>query len=155
MRTRFNRVGVAVIMAFSFTNSIIAGTATSNLTVSATVVSGCQISSVGNIGFGNYDPLSSTPNDAAGNIVFRCVKGTSYKTYITGTRIMTGGGNTLDFQLYSDSTRTTAFPDSNSSSSVTAPGNSPITNNIYGRISPQQDVAPASYNATLVATVEY
>jgi spore coat protein U-like protein len=155
MRTIINRVGVAVIMAFSLTSSIIAGTATSNLTVSATVVSGCQISSIGNIGFGTYDPLSTSPNDAAGNIVFRCVKGTSYKTYITGTRTMTGGGNSLNFQLYNESGRTTAYPNSNSGSSTTASSNNPVTNNVYGRIDPQQDVSSASYSATLVATVEY
>jgi spore coat protein U-like protein len=87
--------------------------------------------------------------------VFRCVKGTSYKTFISGTRAMTSSGNVLNFQLYIDQTHTTIFPSNNSGSSITAASNIPITQNIYGSIDPQQDVAPASYNTTLVATVEY
>jgi spore coat protein U-like protein len=155
MSTKLSRAGVAAIVAFSFSSAAIAGTATSNLTVSANVSAGCQISSVGNISFGSYDPLSASPNDAAGNIVFRCVKGTSYKTYISGTRSMTGSGNILNFQLYTDSNHTSTFPSTNSGNSTTASSNSPITSNIYGRIDPSQDVAPASYNATLITTVEY
>jgi spore coat protein U-like protein len=68
---------------------------------------------------------------------------------------MTGGGSVLNFQLYSDQAHTTAFPSNNSGNSITAASNIPITQNIYGSIDPQQDVAPASYNTTLVATVEY
>jgi spore coat protein U-like protein len=155
MGAKLSRAGVAAIVAFSFSSAAIAGTATNNLTVSANVSAGCQISSIGNISFGNYDPLSVSPNDAAGNIVFRCVKGTSYKTYISGTRAMTGSANILNFQLYNDQAHTSTFPSNNSGNSTTASSNSPISKDIYGRIDPQQDVAPASYSATLIATVEY
>jgi spore coat protein U-like protein len=132
-----------------------AGTATGSLTVSATVAATCQISSVGNISFGAYDPLSLSPLDAAGSMVLRCVKGTSYKTYIAGTRTMAGSGNNLAFQLYSDSGRSSAFAASNTGSSVTATSIAPVTQSIYGRIALGQDVPAASYTSTLVVTVEY
>ena len=130
-------------------------TATNSMNVSATVNAACQISSVADISFGVYDPLSVTPTDAAGNVVLRCVKGTSYKTYITGTRSMSGGGNTLNFDLYEDAGRTTTFPINNSAGSTTATSILPVTKNVYGRIPAGQDVTVASYTTTLVATVEY
>ncbi len=150
-----SRACIVAMMVFAAASIARAQTATSSLSVSASVVAGCRISSVGNISYGSYDPLDSSPKDAEGNMVFRCVKGTSYKTYITGTRAMTGGTDVLSFQLYTDSARTAIFPSSNSGSSTTSTSLSPITQSIYGRISPGQDVAPASYNTTLVATVEY
>jgi spore coat protein U-like protein len=132
-----------------------AGTATGSLTVSATVSAACQVSSVANISFGSYDPLSSSPKDADGTMVFRCVKGTSYKTYISGVRTMTGNGNDLSFQLFSDSGRTSVFAGSNTGSSITATSNNPVAQNIYGRIAAGQDVPASSYTTTLIATVEY
>lgn len=133
----------------------VAATATNNLAVSASVSSSCRITSVGDISFGAYDPTTGTATDAAGNMVFQCVKNTSYKTYITGTRSMSGGGDTLNFQLYSDAGRTTAYPGDNSGGGTTAANGSAITKDIYGRIAALQDVGAASYTATLVATVEY
>ncbi len=132
-----------------------AATATNNLVVSASVTSACQITSVGNINFGAYDPLSATPKDAAGNVVLRCVKGTSYKAYITGTRSMTGGSDSLNFQLYTDAGRTATFPIDNTVGGTTSASSSPVTKDVYGRIAAGQDVSAASYTATLVATVEY
>jgi spore coat protein U-like protein len=99
--------------------------------------------------------LSVSPQDATGSMVLRCVKGTSYKTYIAGTRTMTGSGNSLTFQLYSDSGRSSVFAASNTGSSVTATSIAPVTQSIYGRIDLGQDVPAASYSATLIVTVEY
>jgi spore coat protein U-like protein len=144
-----------LIFIFFLVEAGFAATATSNLNVSASVSSACHITSVGHISFGAYDPLSDTPTDAAGNVVFRCVKGTSYKTYITGDRIMSGGGDSLVFQLYNESGRTTVFPSDNAVSGITAASISPITKDIYGRISVGQDVRAANYTTTLITVVEY
>ena len=89
-------------------------------------------------------------------MVFRCVKNTSYKTYIAGTRTMTDGGTeNLNFQLYNEAGRTTTYASDNSVGGTSAPSLSPITTNIYGRIPASQDVGVASYSAALTATVEY
>ena len=149
-------VWFALVLGFlAVAGPAMGATATNNMTVSATVNAACQISSVADISFGVYDPLSATPKDADGNVVLRCVKGTSYKTYITGTRSMSGGGNTLNFELYEDAGRTTTFPINNSAGSTTALSILPVTKNVYGRIPAGQDVGVAGYTATLVATVEY
>jgi spore coat protein U-like protein len=134
-----------------------AATATNNLGVQASVAAACSISSVNNLNFGAYDPTSDADNDvASGDMVFRCVKATSYKVYVTGTRQMSDGGtNTLNFQLYNESGRTTAVASDNTVSGTSAASNAPVTKDIYGRIPKQQDAAVASYTATLVATVEY
>ena len=132
-----------------------AQTSTSNLNVSATVPASCQIISVGDINFGSYDPLNATPTDAVGNITFRCVKGTSYTSFIVGAREMTGNGDTLSFQLYSDSARSQIFADDNSCEGDTSSSINPIVQGIYGRIEPGQDVSAANYSTTLIATVEY
>jgi spore coat protein U-like protein len=147
--------GLLVLLTCFLADTVFAATATNNLIISASVTASCQITSVGNISFGAYAPLSGTPNDAAGNVVFRCVKGTSYKTYITGTRTMSGGSDTLAFQLYNETGRTTVFASNNSVSGTTSTGISPVTTNIYGRIAAGQDVSAASYTTTLITTVEY
>jgi len=147
---------LAVVLGIlALASPVMGATATNSIAISATVSAACQISSVGNISFGAYDPLSATPKDAAGNIVLRCVKGTSYKTYIVGTRSMSGGSDTLGFDLYTDAGRTTAFPANNSTGGVTASSSSPVTKDVYGRIPSGQDVGIANYTATLMATVEY
>ncbi len=129
---------------------------TMNLGVSANVVASCRMSSVSNVGFGTYDPTdSNNDDDGAGSMTFRCVKATAYKTFITGTREMSGTTDTLTFELYTDAGRTTVFPSDNSGSSTNATSNAPVTANIYGRIPALQDVGVDSYSATLVATVEY
>jgi spore coat protein U-like protein len=150
-----NRLSILAMEVFAIVGIAKAGTTTSNLTVTASVAAGCQISSIGNMNFGVYDPLSPAPNDSSGNVVYRCVKGTSFKTYITGTRSMSASGSTLSFQLYNDSGRTTAYPNNNSGGSTTATSNVPVTQNVYGRINAGQDVSPASYSTNLVVTVEY
>ncbi|MBN1382719.1 MAG: spore coat protein U domain-containing protein [Deltaproteobacteria bacterium] len=144
-----------ILGAVAFVGMAMAATDTENLNVTASVAASCQITAVTDIAFGAYDPTSSTPTDAAGNMTLRCVKATSYKTYVSGTRSMTGGSDTLNFALYSDSDRTTTFPSDNSGSSVEASSNAAVTQDIYGRIPAEQDVGVESYSATLTATVEY
>jgi spore coat protein U-like protein len=147
-------IGLVVFGLVMSAGLVMADTKTNNLEVTASVAAACSISSVSNIAFGAYDPTAGTPSDAAGNLVFRCVKNTSYSTYVTGTRSMSGGGDTLNFNLYSDAGRTTAYPAATGTGG-TAANLSPMTSNIYGRIPATQDVGVASYSATLVATVEY
>jgi len=74
---------VTVLGFVAFSGWANAQTATSNLNVIADVRPSCQIENVSDIDFGDYDPLSATPTDADGNVTFRCVRGTSYRAYIT------------------------------------------------------------------------
>jgi spore coat protein U-like protein len=147
-------IGLMVVAMVAMAGMAMAATKTNNLEVTASVAASCSITSVADIAFGAYDPTSGSNLDAAGNMVFRCVKNTTYNTYITGTRTMVAGGDTLNFDLYTDAGRSSAFP-STAGSGTSAPSLAPITTNIYGRIPASQDVGVNSYARTLVATVEY
>src|SRR5271169_1884903 len=50
-----------------------AGSATNPLTLSATVINNCSITTTP-VAFGNYDPLSASPNQASGTVVIACTK---------------------------------------------------------------------------------
>jgi spore coat protein U-like protein len=150
-------IALLVIGMLAIAGTSMAATQTSNIQVTANVAAACSVVTTAAVAFGAYDPTSAANNDAGqGSMSFSCTKGTAYKTYITGVRSMAGGGDTLNFQLFTDNTRATTFP----STSVTGtPGTAadalPILVNIYGRIPGSQNVGVASYTATLVAVVEY
>ncbi len=145
----------AMLLTLAFANVALAATKTNDLNVTASVAPSCRIMSVADIGFGAYDPTDPADLDAAGDMKFRCVKNTTYWTYIVGTRQMTDGTDLLNFQLYTDSGRLTAYPSTKEGGGTSAPSNAEITTDIYGRIPNQQDVEVGSYTVTLTATVEY
>jgi spore coat protein U-like protein len=133
-----------------------AATDTSNLTSTVIVQTICTISSVTNLDFGTYDPTSATnDDDGVGDVTFRCTKNTAYDVYITGARTMTDGTDTLNFEMYTDTPGGTVWPSALPGVSGTTADNSPITQNIYGRIPALQDVEAGTYNGTVVVTVEY
>jgi spore coat protein U-like protein len=133
-----------------------AATDTSNLTSTAVVPAICNIQSVTNLDFGTYDPTSGTDDDdGVGDVVFRCTKNTAYDVYITGARTMTDSVDTLNFEMYTDSGRTSAWASASPGVQNTAADNTDITLDIYGRITALQDVEAGTYNGTVVVTVEY
>ena len=153
-------VAFVAFAALICTNPAVAQTDKTNvLNVTASVAANCRISSVADIGFGAYDPTDSNNLDAAGNMIFRCVKNTPYKTFIAGARVMNSSPATdpLNFQLYNDPGRAAGavYPSDNTASGATAPSNAAITANIYGRIPALQDVGVNTYAVALTATVEY
>jgi len=158
MRNKLLIIGFVMVFALIAANIGMAQE-TNDLTVTATVAASCRITSVTDINFGAYDPTDSSDNDAgAGDINFRCVKGTSYDTYITGARTMHSATSSddLDFELYSDAGRTTAFPSANPEDPDVAASNAEVTTDVYGRIAALQDVGVGDdYTVTLTATIEY
>jgi spore coat protein U-like protein len=159
MRNRLLLIGFVMLFALIAANIGMAQTTVDDtFDVTATVAESCRITSVPDINFGAYDPTDPAPNDEAGSINLRCVRGTDYGTYITGTREMDSvtSGDTLTFELYSDAGHTTAYLDATPGITGTALSNAEITSDIYGRIAALQDVGVgADYTVTLTATVEY
>lgn len=150
-------LALALLLVVVFAGGAMAQTTdTNDLNVTASVTASCRITSVTDIAFGAYDPTDPTDNTVgAGDIRFRCVKGTAYSTYIVGTRTMTSSGaDVLNFEIYSDAIRTAAFP-AVTGTGGTAASNTEITTNVYGRITALQDVGVDNYSRTLTATVEY
>ena len=167
------------------TSSWAAGTATSNVTVSATVPQTCTITTT-NLAFGTYDPVTTNSATGAnvtttgapnGSVSVTCTKSSTGVTidlgvglnYLSPNRQMISSGNLLQYQLYQAATQApaAACPSTNIWGSGVTGGAvlAPLTPNwtagtarvfnICGFIAKGQDVPPGSYADTVLATVTY
>ena len=145
------------VVVVSVPNMATAATASSALSVTATVISSCNVTGTTAVAFGSYDPTAAADNIAgAGSMTFRCTKGTSYRVWINGTRTMTGPVDSLPYLLFTDVPRTVTFPaTAAAATAVASTGNAPVTTNIYGRIVALQDVGAGAYTSTVQASVDY
>lgn len=159
--------GVAVAGPLTQHSTLLAATATANVTVSATVANNCTITG-GALAFGAYDPLVTNATDAkdgSGTFTVACTKGASGVTIDLGQgqnyssgRQMIAGSDAVSYQLYSDSGRTSIWGSTSGGATVAvaAPtSKAPVTHTVYGRITGGQDVAAGSYADTVVATVNF
>jgi len=152
-----------VVFLVAMAGTAMAVTATAGFTVTATAAKSCSITTASDVNFAAaYDPTSLTDNDSgSGTATFRCTKNTAWDAYVTGIRAMTGGGDTLNFELYTTAARNVVFPNASGPtvSGITVSKNSDITVDYYGRIPNGQDVsAPANYSTAvggMVFTVNY
>ena len=171
-RSRIVRTA-AVTIAFGATGfglmstRLTAASATANLTVNATVVNNCTISTAP-LAFGSYDPVvaNSTSNlDGTGTVTVACTKGAT-ATIALGNggnasgstrRMADGTGNFLSYELYQDSSRSVIWSTSGSGllSPTAAPSKAARDFTVFGRISGNQDVPAGSYGDTVVATVNF
>ena len=148
-------------------SSMLAATATANVTVTATVANNCTIAG-GALAFGSYDPLVTNATDAkdgSGTFAVACTKGAAGVTIDLGQgqnwaagRRMVAGGEAVNYQLYSDSGRSTVWGSTSGGSALTvsAPtSKAPVTYTVYGRITGGQDVAAGNYTDTILATVNF
>lgn len=144
--------------------------------VAAALLTGAQAAGaactviLGNLSFGPYDALSSAPATTSGNAVVSCndappamVQMQLSASAVSGgffPRRMrnTGGTDTLDYNFYADVGATSVWGDG-TGGTVTrtqhVPKNTPWSVTFYGRISPNQDVAPGSYADTLAITIVF
>jgi spore coat protein U domain-containing protein, fimbrial subunit CupE1/2/3/6 len=168
-------VGTALL---SITPAHAAGSATSNLSVTANIAANCQISTTP-VAFGAYDPVvanAATALNASGTVVIGCTKGSAPTITLglganaVGTqRNMLNGGNTdvLGYQLFQPPSNVAGtactFPAANVWGTAgaqiftpTAPASKANrTYNICGTVAAGQDVSVGSYSDTVVATVNF
>lgn len=146
-----------------------AGSATSSLTVTATVPAVCVLTA-GTLAFGNYDPVgvnASTPLTGSGTFTVACTKNTAYTvtlglgnnsaSAVGTTRAMkdAGSGAILSYELYTANTYATVWNTTNTVG-ATAASTSAITLTAYGRIPAGQNVpAAAGYTDTVTSTVNF
>ncbi|MFM0415095.1 Csu type fimbrial protein [Paraburkholderia aromaticivorans] len=133
-------------------------------TVNATVVNNCLISAT-NIAFTSTGVLSSALN-ASGAITARCTNGDAYRIALSSgssgnvaARQMqrSGGGGTVNYQLYTDSAHTSAWGDGTAGTTMatgTGSGNA-VSINVYGRVPAQSTPMPGSYSDTITATITF
>ena len=148
-----------------------AGTATSNLSVTATVSANCTIDASGTVAFGAYDPVvanAAADLDNTGTISTVCTNGSSAaitlgqganadagSTDDLPLRRMTDGTNFLGYEIFADSARTTVWGNSAATEvSVTGTGAS-VDTTVYGRVAQGQNVPAGSYTDTVIATVTF
>jgi spore coat protein U-like protein len=158
-------IGMLVVSSDS---AVIAASATANLQVTAAVGANCTITTAP-VAFGAYDPIvdnATTDDDGTGTVTVTCTKGTAATiglglggNYLLAQRRMklTTGADTLNYELYKDSGRTTVWGNSGTAlySPGSAPNKNPRTLTVYGRITAGQDVPAGSYADTVVASVNF
>lgn len=129
--------------------------------ISATVIENCRITNFA-LAFGNYDPTTPTNRDAQTDFTVRCTRGVTASIALnlglyeagTGTRKLAFGTERLDYALYTDALRTTAWTTAAPKAYVAA-DNAPSTQTIYGRITAGQDVPAGDYFDTVQATINF
>jgi len=124
---------------------VIAGTATTSLTVNANVAAVCTISTTP-VAFGTYNPLDIVDKEATGTVVVACAKNTPATnlwvslTYppatFSGTPRMLGqtSGDFLPYNLYQPSSNTPGAACTSPHASGTIWGNSPPGPGTYGSV---------------------
>ncbi|MBX3457942.1 MAG: spore coat U domain-containing protein [Candidatus Paracaedibacteraceae bacterium] len=153
---------IFLIVPSLLTSQLWAATQTSNFTVTATVNANCTIVT-NNLDFGNY---LGAQIDASTTMTINCTNGTPYTVALnigTGSgatyanRILTSGASTMNYNLFTDTVRTTVWGDGTSSSQLnngTGSGtNQTLT--VYGRLPGSQTPTSGTYTDTVTATVTY
>lgn len=133
----------------------------------------CEVSAT-SVDFGIYDPLSGSETQSTGEIEVTCSLAELAEVLVeyeiklstggSGTyfpREMESGASILEYQLYTDSSRTTVWGDGSEGTSTVTDGyllevlSETRTYPVYGSIPPDQMVAAGTYGDTITVTLEY
>jgi spore coat protein U-like protein len=155
------------VLVASSDSSVVAGSATANLQVSATVSANCTISTAP-VAFPSYDPIvthAGANDDGTGTVTITCTKGTAATIGLglggnasgSQRRMKDATTDYLNYALYLDAARTTVWGSAspNLLTPAAAPDKTPRPFTVYGRIPSAQDVPAGAYTDTVVATVNF
>jgi spore coat protein U-like protein len=142
-----------------------AQTANDTFAVTAQVIDACDITA-NDLDFGNYSSISASNLDASSSLDVMCTNGTSYAVALNeGTtgggaftaRLMTDGSNTLSYNLYTSSARTSVWGDGTGATlTVSGTGSGALQSlPVYGRVPASQNVPVGSYADTVTATISF
>lgn len=155
-------VAVAALAIAFIARPARAGTNTNNLTISANVLGICTIDPAA-LAFGNYDSTANV--DVSTNITVHCTSGSSYWIGLglgnnaSGAvrRMVNGGTNFLNYELYRDNNRTQVWDNAvpGTLSSAGNAGFSAYTTPVYGRIPAGQIQPIGAYGDSVVMTVNF
>ena len=148
----------------------LAGSAFTNLGVSATVANSCTVATTA-VTFGTYDGVVTNvtaPLDSPGTVTVTCTlagadvtvtlsEGTNKDSTSTAAapvrRMVDGASHYMSYALYSDTGHSTNF---GSAGVPNTPTGSAVDTTVYGRIAAGQNTLPAgNYTDTVVATVTF
>lgn len=158
--------GAVVMALISAPTAALAATATANLSVSATVINNCVISTAA-VAFGPYDPVdvnAATDLDGTGTVTIACTKGATATVGLglgsnasgTTRRMTDGSGNFLTYELYQEVGHSTVWnTGAGLLSPAAAPSKAPRDFTVYGEVTGNQDIAAGNYTDTVVASVNF
>lgn len=148
-------------------SSALAGSATSNMNVSANVSNSCSISA-SPLTLGAYDPSSTGDATGSSSISITCTKDAPVSIMLgegsnadTGStqdaplRRMSNGTDFLSYALFQDAGFTTGWGDTAVSGKSSTGLGSPETHSVYLKIAAAQNVSAGAYSDTVVATVSF
>lgn len=161
---RTTTAACAALGLLAFSTAAQAATDSDTFQVTATVVASCAVDAA-DLAFGAYDPVSSSPLDAATTVDVHCTNGTSYVVALDagvgvgatiGARRMTNGGQTLVYALYQNAGRTTLWGETSGVDTVAGTGSGAVQAlTVYARAPAQQTATAGSYADTITVTVTY
>jgi spore coat protein U-like protein len=162
---------VAGALALTATALFAASSPSVGLSITASVAAKCIVSSTTTVAFSAYDPVttnsaSGTDLDGTGSVGIKCTPGNGLSISVDSgvnasgnQRRMQGPSAFLNYDLYSESTRTTAWGNGSNGASAlaitTSTNASERTFTVYGRVPKGQDVNVGSYSDTVQATVNF
>jgi len=143
----------------------LAGTATGQFDVTATVLDNCAVTA-SDLNFGNYAPSSGTAVTASTTLQVVCTPSLAYTIALDGgtttgavaARAMSdGGAGQLAYGLYTSSAYSTIWGDGTGATQRVAGTGSGAAqpHTVYGRIPASQFVAAGSYSDRITVTVSY
>ena len=167
MKAIYRSAGLATLLSLSALSvPAQADTATTNLSVTATVTPNCTVSTTP-VAFGSVDVLSGSNFDATGQVTVTCTNGTAWSAaggLGTGSgatfanRRMASGANSLNYSLYTDAARTSIWGDGSGGTAIVSNTGTGAAQNlpVYGRVPLGQSSAQVgSYADAVMVTITY
>jgi spore coat protein U-like protein len=128
-----------------------------------TLAASCTIDSPGLV-FGNYDPFIAMPLDSVGSLTVTCDEAVEYSIALSAgagsfqARTLVGPKASLQYNLYTDATRTVIWGDGSGGSALVqsqSVGMVDRVHDVYGRIPARQNVPVGSYNDAITVLVSF
>ena len=151
---RLTKVLAVAALGLTAVGSAQAQTATTTFQVTANVQSACAVAAT-DLAFGNYSASLGTPVDSTSSITVTCSNGLAYDVSVganANARTMTRtlGGGSLNYGLFNEAARSTAFDVATATGSGVGQAYT-----VYGRIPQNQFVPTGNYADTVNVTVTY
>jgi spore coat protein U-like protein len=141
-----------------------ATTATGTIGESITIVATCTVGASTDVAFGSQGLLNS-PVNTTGALSVQCTNTTPYNVGLdpggaagatVTTRQMSGGGATVNYALYRDSSRTLNWGETVGTDTLAGTGNGAAQSlTVYAQVPSQTTPAPRAYTDTVNVTVTY
>ena len=120
----------------------------------------CSFTATG-VAFGGYDVFSNQSLDSTGNISVTCDVSAPYSISLStgggsyASRAMSSGGHTLNYNLYTDATRTVVWGDGTGSTAVINASGLTGSHTVYGRIPARQNINVGVYGDIITVTLTF